>query len=92
MGCPRSWRGSCGWRFAARTETLRDVSINTVESFRRPGMARMCVSYMVGLMRSFGLTPVWGAGEGNLGSLALARKPGFVPVDEVAVFHPPHQA
>lgn len=77
---------------AARTETLWDVSINTVEGFRRLGMAGMCVAYMEGLMRSAGLTPVWGAEETNPGSLALASKLGFVPVDEVAVFHPPHQA
>lgn len=75
---------------AARTETLWDVAINTVEDFRRLGMAEMCVAYMVGLMRGAGLTPVWGAEEDNLGSLALARKLGFVPMDEVAVFHPPH--
>jgi hypothetical protein len=77
---------------AARTETLWDVSINTVEGFRRLGMAGMCVSYMAGLMRGAGLTPVWGAEEDHLGSLSLARKLGFVPVDEVTVFHPPHQA
>lgn len=73
---------------AARTETLWDVAIDTVEGFRRLGLAAMCVSYMVGVMGREGLAPVWGAEETNTASLALAARLGFVPVDEVAVFHP----
>lgn len=73
---------------AARTETLWDVSIDTVEGFRRLGLAAMCVSHMVGVMGAEGLAPVWGAEETNVGSLALAGKLGFVPVDEMVVFHP----
>lgn len=73
---------------AARTETLWDVSIDTVEGFRRLGLAAMCVSYMVGVMGGEGLAPVWGAEVNNAASLALAGKLGFVPVDEMVVFHP----
>jgi GNAT superfamily N-acetyltransferase len=74
---------------AARTETLWDVAIETVEDSRRRGLAATCVAYMAGLMRALGLTPVWGAEETNPASLALAGKLGFVPVDEFAVFQPP---
>ncbi len=35
------------------------------------------------------LRAVWGADETNLPSLRLAAKLGFVPADEVLVFHPP---
>jgi hypothetical protein len=35
------------------------------------------------------LRPVWGADEMNLPSPRLAAKLGFVPADEVLVFHPP---
>jgi hypothetical protein len=73
---------------AARTETLWDVSIDTVEGFRRLGLAAMCVSHMVGVMGAEGLAPVWGAEVNNAASLALAGKLGFVPVDEMVVFHP----
>lgn len=77
---------------AARTETLWDVSVDTVEGFRRLGMAAMCVSYMAGVMLEEGLKPVWGAEEPNVASLSLAGKLGFAPVDEFVVFHPPREA
>lgn len=43
---------------------------------------------MAGAMEREGLRPVWGAEETNSASLGLAKKLGFEPVDEVAVFHP----
>ena len=73
---------------AARTEGLWDISIDTLEGFRRLGLAARCVSYMADAMDREGLRPVWGAEETNAASLGLARKLGFEPVDEVAVFHP----
>lgn len=74
---------------AARTEGLWDISIDTLEGFRGRGLAARCVSHMAGEMEWEGLRPVWGAEETNPASLGLAGKLGFVPVDEVAVFHPP---
>ena len=73
---------------AARTETLWDVSIDTLEGFRRRGHAAWCVSYMVERMGKEGLRPVWGAEEWNRASLGLAERLGFSPVDELIVFRP----
>ena len=75
---------------AAQTESLWDISINTLEGFRNRGHAARCVTFMVERMESRGLRPVWGAEEWNQASLGLAAKLGFVPVDELVVFHPPH--
>lgn len=71
----------------SRSESLWDVSIDTLEGHRRRGHAGRCVAYMVERMRP--LRPVWGAEETNPASLGLAARLGFVPVDELIVFHPP---
>ena len=47
---------------AARTESLWDISVDTLEGFRRRGHAARCVAYMVGLMEREGLRPVWTGG------------------------------
>lgn len=73
---------------AARTESLWDVSIDTLEGFRRRGHAARCVVFMTRLMEEEGLRPVWGAEEWNRTSLGLAAKLGFSPVDEMVVFRP----
>lgn len=74
---------------AAETEGLWDLAIDTLARFRRQGLAVRCASYMLRRMEERGKRPVWGAEETNAASLGLARKLGFVPVDEIAVFHPP---
>ena len=73
---------------ASDTETLWDISIDTLETYRRRGYASLAVAYMVEHMAAQGLRPVWGAGESNEASLALARKLGFEPVDHLVVFEP----
>lgn len=73
---------------AARTEGLWDISIDTLEEYRNRGHAARCVAYMVEHMGEKGKQPVWGAEEWNRASLGLAAKLGFVPVDELIVFHP----
>jgi hypothetical protein len=80
-GCPVSF---C--YVAAQTESLWDISINTLEGFRRRGNAARCVAYMVGLMWERGKEPVWGAEDWNTPSLALAVRLGFIAVDKMAVF------
>lgn len=72
---------------ASRTEGLWDIAIDTLAGHRRRGHAARCVSYMVEYMKP--LRPVWGAEETNAASLGLAARLGFVPVDELIVFHPP---
>jgi GNAT superfamily N-acetyltransferase len=75
---------------ASQTESLWDIAIDTLEGYRNRGHATRCVAYMVEYMRRRGKTPVWGAEEWNRASLGLAAKLGFVPVDKLLVFHPPH--
>jgi len=73
----------------AQTEGLWDVAIDTLEEYRNRGHAGRCVAYMIEHMRRRGKRPVWGAEETNQASLSLASKLGFVPVDELIVFHAP---
>jgi RimJ/RimL family protein N-acetyltransferase len=44
---------------------------------------------MVRHMEGQGKRPVWGASEDNPASWRLARKLGFAPVDELALFEAP---
>jgi GNAT superfamily N-acetyltransferase len=73
---------------ADETETLWDISIDTLERYRRQGYAARCVSYMVAEMWRRGKEPVWAAEETNSPSMLLAAKLGFVPVDELVLFRP----
>lgn len=73
----------------SQTESLWDVSIDTLEGYRNRGHAGRCAAYMIEHMRRRGKLPVWSAEETNGASLALASKLGFVPVDELIVFHAP---
>lgn len=71
---------------AWETETLWDVSIDTLEPYRRRGLARACVEFLVDHMSGHGKFPVWGTSADNRASLALARSLGFVEVDRLALF------
>jgi GNAT superfamily N-acetyltransferase len=71
------------------TETLWDVSIDTLHPFRRRGYAGLCVAYLVDQMAREGKRPVWGAMESNEPSLRLASKLGFRPVDRITIFRRP---
>lgn len=71
------------------TESLWDVSIDTLPEYRRRGYAGLCAAYMIRHMETLGKEPVWGAVEENPASWRLAQKIGFVPVDEIALFEPP---
>jgi hypothetical protein len=70
----------------AITETLWDISIDTIEGFRQRGLAAFCVAFMIDYFSSQGKQPVWGAFLSNTASMNLAAKLGFVPVDELYVF------
>ncbi len=72
----------------AETETLWDISIDTLADYRNRGYASMCVAFMIRYMHERGKQPVWGALESNRASLNLAAKLGFVPVDRIVVFEP----
>ncbi|HET7502852.1 MAG TPA: GNAT family N-acetyltransferase [Kofleriaceae bacterium] len=62
-----------------------DVSVETLPGARQLGLGRMVAAAMIRDERAQGREPVWGADEGNLASLALARSLGFVKVDELWV-------
>lgn len=70
----------------AVTATLWDVSIDTLEGWRRRGFAGRAARAMIAHMRARGREPVWAAYDDNPASLDLARKLGFAPVDRLFVF------
>jgi hypothetical protein len=69
----------------SQTESLWDISIDTLAGHRNKGCAAACVAYMIELMRRQNKQPVWGALETNAASLRLAAKLGFVAVDTIMV-------
>jgi RimJ/RimL family protein N-acetyltransferase len=75
----------------AITETLWDISIDTLPEHRRRGHAALCVAHLIHHMQTMGKQPVWASIPENPASWMLARKLGFVPVDEVALFEPPEE-
>ena len=70
---------------ASQTESLWDVSIDTVASHRRQGFALSAAAGLIELMNHQGKIAVWGAVESNPASRNLAYKLGFVKVDELWV-------
>ena len=62
-----------------------DVSVDTLVEARQLGLGRIVAAAMIRDERAHGREPVWGADEGNAGSLRLARGLGFVQVDELWV-------
>jgi GNAT superfamily N-acetyltransferase len=71
------------------TESLWDISVDTLEPWRRRGYAARAVAFEVARFASLGKRPVWGALDSNAPSRGLARKLGFVPVDEIWIFAAP---
>jgi len=67
------------------TETLWDVSIDTLEPWRNRGYAGAAATALLGAMRSRGKRAVWGALCSNGPSLRLAARLGFRPVSRVLV-------
>lgn len=68
------------------TESLWDISIDTLEPWRRRGFAARAVAFEIARFAGLGKQPVWGALESNAASRGLARKLGFVPADEIWIF------
>ena len=76
----------------SQTESLWDISIDTLAEYRNRGYAALCVSFLTDYFLRKGLAPVWGAVESNVPSMRLAAKLGFIPVDRIAVFEQSDQA
>lgn len=68
------------------TETLWDISIDTLENYRGRGLAGACCRFLIDHMARHGKEPVWGALEQNVASRKMAEALGFTPVDELTVF------
>jgi GNAT superfamily N-acetyltransferase len=68
-----------------QTETLCDLSIDTLPAYRRLGLGSATTCVLIEHVRGLGKQPVWGALEGNVASLALATRLGFVAVDRLFV-------
>jgi RimJ/RimL family protein N-acetyltransferase len=69
-----------------QTETLWDLSIETLPPYRRRGLGARAARTLIRHMRSTGRSPVWGALETNTASRALAARLGFVEAAGIAVF------
>jgi hypothetical protein len=70
----------------SETETLWDVSMDTLEPYRRRGFAQAAFLHLAALLAEKGKSPVWGAVDSNVASLRLAARLGFLPVDRLTVF------
>ena len=68
-----------------QTETLFDLSIDTLEPHRGRGLAAAAAALLIDRLSRTGRQPVWGALEDNGPSLRLAARLGFVPVDRLFV-------
>jgi RimJ/RimL family protein N-acetyltransferase len=69
-----------------QTETLWDVSIETLEPYRRLGLGARAARTLIRHMRGSGRSPAWGALETNTASRALAARLGFLEAGGLAVF------
>jgi RimJ/RimL family protein N-acetyltransferase len=69
-----------------QTETLWDVSIETLEPYRRRGLGERAARALIRHMRGSGRSPAWGALETNGASRALAARLGFLEAGGLAVF------
>jgi RimJ/RimL family protein N-acetyltransferase len=69
-----------------QTETLWDVSVDTLSDYRGRGLAGRAARAMIRHMHGRGKAPVWGALETNAASLSVARQLGFVEAGRLVVF------
>jgi hypothetical protein len=69
-----------------QTETLWDVSIDTLEPHRRRGYGARAARALIRYMRVHGRAPVWGALDTNTASRTLAARLGFIETAGIAVF------
>lgn len=74
----------CGWE----TETHWDISIDTLDGYRRRGLGAAASICLIRHFAQSGKTAVWGAVESNVESALLARKLGFKEADRLMVAYP----
>lgn len=73
----------------AVTERWWDISIDTLEPFRRRGYAQQAVRFLIAHYAAQGKEPVWGSARSNPPSAALARRLGFEPAGTLLVMSAP---
>jgi RimJ/RimL family protein N-acetyltransferase len=73
-----------GWE----TERHWDVSIDTLDHYRRRGLAAAASTCLIQHFAALGKTAVWGSVDSNTASTALAQKLGFTAVDRLMVLYP----
>lgn len=73
---------------AWETETLWDVSIDTLPAWRRRGCARAAAVELIEHFLTRGKRPVWGAADTNAASAALAVHLGLRPIDRLLLIFP----
>jgi hypothetical protein len=71
------------------TESWFDLSIDTLDEFRRRGYATSAAGHLIHHMLGQGKRPVWGALDADVASLSMAKKYGFRAVDRLVVFSNP---
>jgi hypothetical protein len=71
---------------AYRTETWFDLSIDTLEGYRRRGFATSAAAYLIHQQLAQGRKPVWGALDADTASMSMAKKYGFRAVDRMMMF------
>jgi L-amino acid N-acyltransferase YncA len=71
---------------AAITETLWEVSVHTLDGYRRRGLATRAVHRLMAELRGEGWWPVCAVEDGDAPALAFARRLGFVESGRMAVF------
>lgn len=69
-----------------QTERWWDVSIDTLEEYRRQGLGLRAARALIRHLRRSGRAPVWGALESNTASRALAARLGFIEATGISVF------
>lgn len=72
--------------YALESETLFDLSIDTLAEHRGRGCATAAAAWMIRYQRQRGRDPVWGALESNTASHRTAARLGFVPADELMAY------
>ncbi len=68
------------------TDSWWNVSVVTLEQYRRKGFGTACVAWMTARWAKRNMQRVWVADKSNLASLAMASHLGFKPVEELIVF------
>ena len=68
------------------TERWFDISIDTLDGYRRRGFGGACARALIERHARDGRQPVWGAVASNVASRALAAYLGFLPAGSATVF------